>query len=259
MDNVPQGGTSDGGGDVLDTILGTSGQSDTAGTGGGESQSAQGAASAQQGQTFRFANREYPNQSVAEKEFNKLYGKFSDSQGLQKQLVNLLRRDPNALRELVKDPEWADTLSKLGIDAASKDVSERQDRERAEGSQDWEQYRQEFDVERHQFRLEREQWQFEKKLGRDLSSDELREVYGLIENSPSLTMEQAYKLAYHDKLLKEAASKGNGRPAPSSRPKPPPALGITGEKLDLTKPLHKMTKQEQDAAFRADVRAGLAR
>lgn len=259
MDNVPQGGTPDGGSDVLDTILGTSGDTDTAGTGQDQSQAAQGDKAAQG--PFRFANREYPNQSEAEKAFNKIYGKFSDSQGLQKQLVNLLRRDPDALRELAKDPEWADTLAKLGIDAATRDVNERQERDRAEGPQDWDQYRSELDVERHQFRLEQEQWKFEKRLGRDLKPEELREVYGIIENSPSLTMEQAYKLAFHDKLLREAAAKGqNGTGRPQiDRPKPPPALGIQGEKLDLSKPIHKMTKAEQDAAFRADVRAGLAK
>lgn len=260
MDNVPQGGTSDGGSDVLDTILGTSGDTDTTGTGGDQSQTAQGATTAQG--PFRFANREYPNQAEAEKQFNKLYGKFSEGQGLNKSLVAKLKSDPNALRELAKDPEWADILGKLGIDFASREIDQRQARERAEGPQDWEQYRSEFDVERHQFRLEREQWNFEKRLGRDLKPEELREVYGIIENSPSLTMEQAYKLAFHDRLLKEAATKGtNGRTATPgiNRPKPPPALGIGGEKLDLTKPLHKMTKAEQDAAFRADVREGLKR
>lgn len=259
MPNDPNGGgASDGGADILST-LGLSPQGDTSGTGDGQPGSAQ-AGDQSQGQTFKFANREYPNQAEAEKTFNKLYGRFSDTQGLQRKLVEQFKRDPAALKQLAQDPAWAEILGKMGIDAAAREVDERRTQEAQEGPQDWQEVREQISVERAQYGLEREQWKFERKLGRDLSKDEEKAILGIIETSPSLSFEQAYKLAFHDKLLKDAAAKA-GRANPQSgvnRPKPPAALGIQGEKLNLQKPIHKMTREEQREAFRQDVRAGLA-
>lgn len=251
------GGASDGGADILST-LGLTPQGDSSGTGDGQPGSAQ-AGDQSQGQTFKFANREYPNQAEAEKTFNKLYGRFSETQGLHKKLTELFRRDPSSLKELAKDPAWAEILGKMGIDAAAQEVDERRAQEDAEGPQDWNEVREQISVERAQYGLEREQWKFERKLGRDITDDEQKAILGIIENSPSLSFEQAYKLAFHDKLLKEAALKAQkSAPGNVNRPKPPAALGLQGEKLNLEKPIHKMTKEEQREAFRRDVRAGLA-
>lgn len=257
MNDNATGGTPDGGFDI-NSVLGTSPQGDTAGTGSDQSVSAQGEGT--QAGTFKFGGKDYASQSDAEKAFNKLYGKFSEGQGLQKQLTQLLRRDPNALAELAQDPEWAEMLSKMGIDAASKEVSDRQNQERAEAPQNWDEYRQQWDVERHQFRLEQEQSKFEKKLGRDLAPDEARAVFDIIGNAPSLSIEQAYRLAFHDKLLKEAVAKAtSGRSANTSgRPKPPPSL-MPGSKLDMKKPIHLQNKDEARESMRADIREHFAR
>ncbi len=261
MPNDPTGGGASDGGLDINTVLGISPSGDASGTGIDTSESAQEGGQTQ-GQTFKFANREYPNQAEAEKTFNKLYGRFSETQGLQKKLTELFKRDPDALRELARDPAWAEILGKMGIDAAAREVEERRNQETQEGPQDWNQLRDEISVERAQYGLEREQFKFEKKLGRDLSGDELKAVLGTIETSPSLSFEQAFKLSFHDKLLKDAAMKA-GRPSQSAgnvnRPPPPKALGISGEKLNLSKPSHQMSKEEAREAFRADVRAGLAK
>lgn len=260
MPNDPTGGgTSDGGLDINSVLGISSPEGDGSGTGDDASQTAQGG-SQTQGQTFKFANREYPNQAEAEKQFNKVYGRFSETQGLHKKLTELFKRDPDSLKQLARDPEWAEILGKMGIDAAAREVDERRTQEAQEGPQDWNELRDQISVERAQYGLEREQWKFEKRLGRDITDDEQKQILGIIENSPSLSFEQAYKLAFHDKLLKEAAAKaGKSTPQNINRPRPPAALGLVGEKLNLQKPLSKMTKEEARQAFREDVRAGLAK
>lgn len=253
-DGTGQGDLGSDGGFDINQILGTS-QGDTAGNQGDASGSAQGSNEVQSaGQKFKFAGRDWDSQEAADKEFRKVWGKYSDQNGLLNKLKSALGKNPNDIAQLAKDPAWAEILSKVGIEAAAQEVEERQSRESAERPQDWEEYRSQFDVERHQFRLEREQWGFEKRLGRDLKPDEVSAVWGIIEKAPSLTFEQAYKLAHHDRLLKEAALKSQttgGRPK-VNRPAPTPSFAA-GRKLDLTKPISQMSKEEAREAMRRDI------
>jgi len=244
---------SDGGFDI-NQVLGTSPAGETAGTQGDLSQAAQGSNEANQsGQKFKFGGRDWDSQEAADKEYRKILGKYGDQNGILNKLKSALK-DPNDIAQLSRDPAWAEILAKLGIQNAAQEIDERQAREQAASPKDWDSYRSEFDVERHQFRLEREQWRFEKQLGRDLKREELNAVWGVIESAPSLTFEQAYKLAHHDQLLKEAATKAQNPPrnARVNRPAPPPGL-VAGKKLDLSKPSHLQTKDEAREAMRRDI------
>jgi hypothetical protein len=257
-DNANGGGTSDGGFDINE-VLGTTPQ-------GGESteqvESQESAQGAQQsgGQAFKFANRSWGSQADAEKHFNKIYGQFSEHQGLVNKLKQAFQRDPESIQALAQDPEWAEILEKMGIEAASGNANQKLQESQAQSPRDFQQFQQQFEVKSAQFDLKMEKFDFEQSLGRKLGKDEENAILDIIEKSPSLSYHQAYKLAFHDKLLKEAAMKAQ---KPLSNPRgnrPPPPPGLTaGVKLNLKKPISEMSKDEAREAMRNDVREMLGR
>ncbi len=254
-DGTGQGDTGSDGGFDINQVLGTS-PSDTAGTMGDGQDAAQGQEVQSTGAKFKFGGREWENQQAAEKEFGKVWGKYSDQNGILNKIKSALK-NPEDIKQLSRDPLWAEILGKLGVQTATREIDERRERESAEAPQDFQSLRDEVAVERATMRLEREKWGFERRLGRDVSQDEENAILAIIESSPSLTYEQAYKLAFHDKLLKEAATKaqGNGRPG-GPRPPPPPSF-IPGRKLNLKKPVGEMNREEAREDLRDFIREEL--
>lgn len=176
-------------------------------------------------QGFKFAGKEYKDQSAAEKSFQKLYGKYSENQNIINTVKKALN-NPDLMESLSEDPAWADIFAKLGIDMAVENA-EKSGMEDEESSQNpnMDRVYQEWQVEREEFRLEREQSKFEKKLGRDLSRDEQTAILRIISRASSLTFEEAWKLAMHDKLLaqqNQARAAANPQKPASNRPAPPP-------------------------------------
>lgn len=195
-----------------------------------------------QGQAFKFAGRDYANQSAAEKAVKQLYGQFSDTKGL----VNTIKKamnDPELLEALKDDPKWAPILEKLGIDAATEDVR-RQDRQTGQ-PQNQEQIYREWQIERDVDRIEREEYRFERQLGRPISPEERRNTLQMIKQADTLTYEQAYFLGNREQVMAQARQPAvqGGKPA-GNRPAPPPVRGSQGGPLNTKKGVHQMKDPE---------------
>lgn len=198
---------------------------------------------------FKFGGRSYADQKAAEAAHNKLYGKYSESQSLIKQLREAMS-NPALFAKFSKDPEFAEILAKLGIQQVEEETERELDAEAQERSGvTVESLAEQIKVDRASFALEREESRFERKLGRDLTDDEHNAIVRIIGSAPSLSFEQAYKLAFHDKLLKEAAAKAAGQKPGNGRPRPTPP-GIPGTKLDLKKSITDMNPQEWRESIR---------
>ncbi len=167
----------------------------------------------QQNQGYKFGGRSYQSQQEAEKAHNQLYGKYSEQQQLFNKLKSALK-DPEAYRQFAQNPEWRDILGKLGVEEAEAEYEEAQAQESGGPAiqnlppQLQEAYRQ-IQIDRETFKLDREEAGFEKKLGRPVSAEEHNAVMSIIAKADSLTYEQAFKLAFHDKPVKEAAAMAN--------------------------------------------------
>ena len=195
------------------------------------------------GQAFKFAGREYPNQSAAEKAVKQLYGQFADTKGIVNTIKKALN-DPEMLEALSQDPKWAPILEKLGIEAANEELG-RQNKQSGQ-PQSQEQIYREWQIERDVDRIEREEWRFEKQLGRSLSPEERRNTLMMIKQADTLTFDQAYFLGNRDRVMSQArqpAQQGNGKPA-SNRPAPPPVRGSQGGPVNSKKGVHQMKDPE---------------
>lgn len=198
--------------------------------------------SGQAAQSFKFAGRDYADQAAAEKSFKTMYGKYSETQGILNTVKKALN-DPELLEALSENPMWADIFAKLGIETATEGV----DREDVGGRQSPEaqQIYHDMQVARDEQRLEMEEWRFERELGKQLTPEEKRTVYSIIKRASSLTFKEAWQLANHERLLKEARG-GGVRPAPAprgARPAPPP-VHVPGSQVNTRKPVNKMNDQE---------------
>ena len=236
--------------DINAILTGTSEGSDPTGAGGAGTGGEQGSGEGQQG--FKFGGRSYADQKAAEAAHNKLYGRYSESQGLIKQFKELASKNPARFAELAKDPEFAEVLAKLGIQQAEEDLDREIEEEREErDSVTIESLAEQIRVDRASFALERDEARFERKLGRDVTDEEHNTVMKLFATGLplSFTYENVWKLAFHDKLLKEAATKAAGSKPGGNRPRPTPP-GIPGTKLDLKKAVTDMNPAEWREAVR---------
>lgn len=205
----------------------------------------QGDAESAQSAAYKFAGRTWKGgQREAETAWNKMYGKYSESQGLVNQLRQIVQTDPELAAQLAQDQRFSGILAKLGVEAAEKEF--RGDgRNGGQVSQD--DYSRELGIERHQNRILREEWGFERKLGRPITEREQQAVYKQLERSENLTYEEAYFLAHREQLLKRqaqaAAGAGQGLPPTSGRPKPPPR-SMPGTPAPGAKSVRDMSEQE---------------
>lgn len=235
------------GGDILDILGGTSAQADP--TAGGME-----GATAGQGQdgkgAFSFAGRSYADQPAAEKAHNALYGKYSGQQETFNKLKKALE-DKETLQALAQNPEWRDIIGKVGIKLDAEEVEEETAGEPG-ADFDWsslpppmQQAYHEFGVERTMLGLEREERLFERKLKRELTDDEHNAVMDVVARVGDLTFEEAYKLAFHDRMLKEAveAQRRQAKPQGLNRLSPPPALRA-GTAMSTKKGVADMSKGE---------------
>jgi len=233
------GESPDQGMDIQSILTGTS---DTDTTGSASDQSSATSGSASQGQSgggtgeFRFAGRTFKGgMKDAEKWANQTYGKYSETQ----QLVNWLKtkglRDPELLEALSQDPEWSDVLAKLGIEGARESVEREEAEDEAQGAPDVQSALQEIKVANAGLAIDREEMSFERKLGRQVTDEEHDAVMTIIGRAPSLSYAEAFKLAFHDKMLKEAQMKAQASGQQRKGNRPPPIPGVAGTKLDLKK------------------------
>lgn len=208
----------------LDSLLGTSPEGDPTGglQAGLPGQGAETGAGASQ--PFKFAGRTFAGgQKEAEGAWNKIYGGYSERQGL----VNALKKaDPQTLAALSNDPKIGPILEKLGIQAAQEQF-EADERGGESGQMSMEDLRMEIAIDRHQNSLLREEMAFERKLGRQMSDREHDAVMEMIARAESLTYEEAYYLAHRQQIMKQTATQNaaaQGAPGASQggRPKPPP-------------------------------------
>ncbi len=220
------GGTPDAGeGMDLDSLLGTSPSGETTGNDLRGSLSGQGDTTSQDMAAFKFAGRSWKGgQREAEGTFNKLYGKYSETQGIVNTLKKIAQEDPEFAATLAQDPRFEGILAKLGIENAEREfrgINRQQDRVSADD------FQRELGIERHQNRILREEWAFERRLGRPMTEREQQAVYKQIERSENLSYEEAYFLAHREQLMRSraqgaAAQGGPVLPQNGNRPKPPP-------------------------------------
>lgn len=240
--------------DVLGILSGTSDPSEPAPDGAQQTSEAEGGMGSQDPaapQSFKWGGREYKTRQEAEKATNSLYGKYSESQSVLKQ-VRAALRDPETLSRLVRDPEWAPILAKMGIQEAEDAIREEEAREaEEEGEVTPESLRDQILTDRELLALEREEWHFERRLGRPVTDEERRAVGRIIERASNLTFSEAWKLAFHDKMLKDLHSRHKAEADKAKRPRPSPIPSfVPGVKLDLKKPVQDMTSAEAREAMR---------
>jgi hypothetical protein len=210
------------------------------------------AGGAGQGNLFKFAGREYPNQAEAEKHWSKLYGQYSEQKGVVNTVKEALK-DPELLEALAQDPKWAGIFAKLGIETDTRDVRNERGQQGPEQNQEMHEWR----VEREVDRLEREEYRFERELGRALNPEERTATLRIISRANSLSFKEAWQLANHEKLLKEASSRAAGTAQPGvrkpgvQRPAPPPS-SVPGTSVNSKKPVHKMSASEWKENLRND-------
>lgn len=240
---IEQMGQPDDSMDIASMLDGTSGSTDTTGGSGAQSQD-QGQLGQEMSDVFKFGGRAYKTQQEAEKAHNQLYGKFSESQSVLKQLKAALK-DPAKLAQFQRDPAMAPILAKLGIQQAEEELEAEE-----AGAQDGqemtpESFMQQLSIDRAGLSLEREEWAFERKLGRPITDDEHDAVMRIIGRAGTLTYAEAWKLAFHDKMLRAAQERQKQEREKLTRPKPGPgAHFIPGIKMDLKKPLNQMSPAE---------------
>lgn len=228
--------------DIASMLDGTSSQQDTT-NGSGDPSQDQGQLSGEMADVFKFGGRAYKTQQEAEKAHNQLYGKFSESQNVLKQLKAALR-DPAKLAQFQRDPSMAPILAKLGIQQAEEDM-EAEEEARQQQESDPQSYAEGLAQDRAGLALDREEWAFERKLGRSITDDEHNAVMRIIARAGTLTYAEAWKLAFHDKMLRDAQARQKAEVQKLTRPKPGPgAHFIPGVKMDLKKPLSQMTNAE---------------
>lgn len=241
------GDTNMGGGgsemDIQSILTGTSGDTETTpGAGAGESSLSQ----TQPGGGYTFAGRTFKGgQKEAEAWANKVYGQSTEQKGILNWLKTKGFQDPELLERLAQDPEWADMLGKLGIEFGAEDARSREAEDAMAGDENSQSI---MDAHREALAgitLDREEMSFERKLGRQVTEQEHNAVMGVIERAPSLSYAEAWKLANHDRLLKEAAMRSQQQAGPGRKGnRPPPIPGIPGVKVDLKKPITAMNREE---------------
>lgn len=158
---------------------------------------------------------------------------YQQLQSRQKQLESMLQ-NPKFQEMAARDPEIRNALSKLGYELQEEDT--REDERSSGGAWNGDQNDPRFiaEVVRQENRLAWDQLRFEKKLGRDLSDNEIRTIKQQIVMAPRLTWEQAWKLTPH--FEKEMAAKHEkelaaaGRRGPVTRPRPVAPGGLAGPK-----------------------------
>ena len=230
----------------INAIL-TGGTPDTSDTTKGTDASAGGQGS--DGSPFKFGGRSYKTQQEAEQFQNKLYGKYSEGQALLNKLKEALT-NPELFKRFSEDPEFAPILAKLGIQQAKEDLDKEVEEDtRSSGNMTMEQLQNEIRFDRQAFKLDREEAAFERTLKRELTDEEHNQVVTLIAKVPDLSFAQAWKLAMHDKLLKEATEKSTASRLQGNRPRPTPP-GIPGTNLDLKKAVTEMNSAEWREAVR---------
>lgn len=201
-----------------------------------------------QGNLFKFAGREYRNQQEAEQNYKKMYGKFSETQGIVNTVKEALK-DPELLEALSEDPKWAGIFAKLGIEADTRHLAQERGGREEQGNQEMHEWK----VEREVDRLEREEFRFERELGRALNPEERRATLAIIARANSLTFKEAWQLANHERLLKEARQ---GQTQPARRPQgnrpPPPPANIPGGQANSKKPVNRMSESEWKENLRND-------
>jgi hypothetical protein len=234
----------------MDALLGTSPMGETSGglQGGIPGQGAP--PSAQESSPFKFAGRTWAGgQKEAEAAWNKLYGGYSERQGLLNALKN---GNPETLAMLARDPKIAQILGKLGIEAAREKYGAQQ-RGVPEGAQEmsFEDMRSEFQIERRQNEILRAEMAFERRLGRNLSPKEQDAVYAVLERAGNeISYEEAWFLAHREQLLRQRAqdtsaggAQGSQAPQQGGRPKPPPR-SLPGTPSTGKKSVAEMSEQE---------------
>lgn len=223
--------------------------------------------------TVKLAGREYPSLEEASKAHGALYGKYAEGQQILNWFKERLKTDPGLMEKLAGDPKWSGIAAKLGMQAAIEDLQRRRSAGRGENAEEddqedeipvvdpaklppevrpmWdylERQRQEFAVWRELQQLRWEESEFEKELKRPLTADEKKAVYGLLERAQGLTVKEAWILANHERMLREAVAKASAKAAPNKsregRPAPVPGVGIPGVPLDLKKDPLKMNPAE---------------
>lgn len=246
MDELNQGQAPDAGNDFLSDILGGTSQSEPASTAAGQA-SQQGA----QPTSFKFGGRDYKSQQEAEAAHNKLYGQYSQQQNLLNQLKAALK-DPQKLAEFSKDPNMAQVLAKMGLQAAQEEV-ETEGQNQPQVPQGFEKYVEQFEVKQANFDLKVERWEFEQDLGRRLTPQENNAVMQLISRVPGLSYAEAWKLANHDKLLQEAQMKaGQTAKKPQVNRPAPKFLSPGGAAVDSKKKVTEMSNHEWRETLRSD-------
>ena len=239
----------DGGLDIASILSpATSGNTDTSGNEGGAS----GQSGSQEG--FKFGGKTFQSQQAAEQHYNKQYGQFSESKSTLNQLKEAISRDPKLFSQFSKDPKWAPILAKLGVQQATEDL-DRDLEEDAQGRQanTPEALYKEIQLERATSQLEREEWRFERGLGRSVSDEERQAVLKIIARASSLTYKEAWDLAFHDKMLKEAHAKALASTKPQGNRPPPLPPGIPGMKIDTKKNIGDMSNSEWRENLRKDL------
>jgi hypothetical protein len=223
---------------------GTSGVPDTTPIGSGDQFSGtEGELSPEMAQVFKFAGRQFKSQQDAEHWASQMYGKHSESKGILNQLKAALK-NPKALAHFSKNPQMAQIMAKLGIEDAGRELEEESE---AEGQEEMtpETFYEQIGMERAASALEREEWRFERKLGRPVTDDEHNSVMTIIARAQSLSYDEAWKLAFHDKMLIEIQKKHQQEREKSIRPRPgPTASFVPGVKMNLKKALTDMTPAE---------------
>lgn len=217
----------------------TSANADTTGAGGAGTGEAQDQGSS----AFKWGGKDYKSRTEAEQAHNKLYGKYSEQQSTFNQLKEALK-NPKLFAQFSKDPAFAPILAKLGIQQQDQEIEGEIEEASGQSAQSYEQLSQDISVKMASFDLKQERWDFEQKLGRRLKQEEVGPVMNLIEKAPSLTIEQAWKLVNHDRLMKEAAEKAVKAGKPSINRPPPTALNVPGVKLDTKKNVGDMNSAE---------------
>lgn len=247
MPDDVESGSADAVSDIENILTGTSAEAETT----QEATSETGAQAEAKTTEYKFGGRSYKTQAEAEKAHNALYGKYSEQQGLLNRLKQALS-DPAKAAKLASDPAWADIMAKLGIEQAEQELAAQEVEAAAQGRDysklpnELQQFVYDQQVQAESIKLDREEWSFERKLGRPLTNEEHNAVMEVISRAHTLTFEEAWKLAHHDKLLRDAAEKAKAKGANGAQPnRPPPRPGfVPGVKLDLKKPVTDMSNAE---------------
>lgn len=180
-----------------------------------------------------------------------------DKRGSKIKSYESILSNPKLHALAAQDPEVREALAKIGFNLAeaeteeyAKSVGAQEESEGFDPRASYEELQREVGVMKASMSLKEEMLDFQDTLGRKLTSEEKREIFGIIKDNANLPIQQAWKLtsAYEKSIREreEKAAQGAAGRSRIPRPRPPSPLTPGQQQIQSGKDVTKMSRSEAE-------------